>query len=249
MNRADEIKRIKDKLKKLMAKEESARELGNQAEADAFASKINQLLIDYELEVSELQGERHVYGIGEEIISTLDLTVRNESDWVRRLYSACAPTNFCQVLFHGKDIYRVILIGDETNREFVHYMVAQLVNKLRHLARSDFSAYKKSGGHDKRNTYIRAFLKGACISIRQRLAEDMQARERANNQVHGLVLAKDKALSDYMGEKYPRVGFAKMRSGSSADGYHNGKAAGRKVSINDGLNKGNRGHGGQKLIG
>lgn len=261
----DKLEEIKDKLRKLIAKEESARELGNQQEAEAFASKVQQLLLQYELDLGdiknqsaesiEIKEERFtVYkqskialemlfapGLG---YGTLDLTIKNESNWIRDLYNVIAMTNFCKILVHGSDPYVVVLIGNDMNREFVHFMVLQLVSKMRNLARKSFSNYE---GLDKRNTFIRSFLKGCIEGIRTRLMLDRLAADRNQPQVHALIVQKDRMVQNFLQEKYGNtLGRGKQsRQSSSRDGFNRGLETGRTIDTKVEI----RGQGGTKLLG
>lgn len=238
------IEAIKDKLRKLIAKEASAREIGNLAEAEAFASKIQELMIDYELEMDDIMGGAHrrIYSVGEEVFDTEPLTQRHESNWVAILYCTCGPIAFTKAVYYSemneKVPMKVKIFGDATNREMLHYIVAQLSVKLRALSRKSFADYKKAGGTDKRNTYVRSFLKGANIGIRQKLREDKEKAAQANNQVQGLILNKDASIQKYLNDHGYRFTSLSMKLGSSGSGYGAGVSAGRSIDINKGVGNG-----------
>ena len=235
---------IKLMLSKLMAKEESARKLGHLHEAEAFASKIQQLLLAYELSMDDIQrNQAESTVVADEYFDTGKLTNRHESNWVAYLYAALAKPNFCKVIFNRENQYGIFIVGTEMNREFLHYTAAQLIVKLRELSRKSFSEYE---GPDKRNTYIRAFLKGATEGIKLRLWADRQQDIQKNDNVAALVVQKDRALNHYIDQKFGRLGTAKKRMGSSNDGFRQGVDAGKGVSINKGIS---RGAGGTKLLG
>lgn len=239
---------IKAKLSKLIAKEESARELGNQAEAEAFAQKIQAMLLEYELSMDEFRDKQGnvVDDVNKEKVELGDLLGSHEGTWIYRLYSACSPTNFCDCIHPFKYEYEYLtLIGTQLNREFVHYMVNQLISKLRELARRSFKDY---GGTDKRNTYIRSFLAGAVKGIRERLEAEREKAKANSEQVYGLVLAKDAALKTYMESEYPpgSLGKKAQRVPQSVAGFVEGLLHGRSVGINKGVN--GKGMGGTKLL-
>lgn len=244
-----QLDKIKDKLRKLIAKQESAEKLGNLAEAEAFASKISELMMEYQIELHELQTESaQNIDIDHTIFFTSDLTARNESDWIRRLYNACAIGANCKVLYHKGNLYTITIVGDEMSIETLHFMVAQLSVKLRTLARSTYTIYKKEGKtFDKRNTFIRSFLKGAPFGIKEQL-ESQRENYRKQEQTAGIVLASDARLNDYVSNHF-RVGVAKMRNGSSRSGLNAGFEAGRNIDINKGVGSSARGAGGTKLLG
>lgn len=232
------LEQIKEKLRKLIAMEASAREIGNQAEAEAFAAKIQQLMIEYELEMDDLAGgaSQRVHNVGQEWFDTTPLTGSHESNWVAILYCYCGKSSFCKVvlspIFNEKAPMRVTIYGDATNRELLHYMIAQLVVKLKELARSSF---KKYDGPDKRNTYFRSFYRGACVGVRDKLLAEMKKEEDARPQVHGLVLNKMGAVQKYLNDNGITFGKASMTKTSSSSGYTDGYSSGRSVTINKGV--------------
>ena len=235
---------IKEKLKKLIAKEESARKLGNQAEAEAFAAKIQELLMQYELDINELKAHTaETTTVNQEWFDVSGLTGRNESDWVRHLYGACKRANFCEVIFDANSQYHIYIVGTAMNRELLHFMCAQLVVKLRTLARDSFKKYE---GPDKRNTYIRSFLKGACNGIRTKLNLDRYAQQQAHENIAALVIQKDRAVNNFVEQNFGRLGTHKPRVPGSAGGYAEGFERGKNVDIHKGVN---RGAGGTLLLG
>lgn len=257
-----DLDEIKLKLSKLIAKEESARELGNQAEAEAFASKVQELLLQYELDLGDIRSREaesivireerftvynksktSLYALVDPTIKILDLTVKNESSWVKYLYSTLAETNFCRTLGMRDDPYAVVLIGTDMNREFVHFMVLELVSKIRKLARKSYSEYH---GRDKRNTFIRSFYQGCVDGIRRKLQLERVRKDQNSNQIHALVIQKDKMLNDFIEQEYGNsiVNAKAKRRSISQDGYFKGVQAGSTIDHKTEL----RGNGGTKLL-
>lgn len=243
-----DLAEIKAKIAKLISKEESSRQLGNLAEAEAFAAKIQELLLQYELSMEDFKkANTETTDVNKEKVDITHLMSSHEGTWIYKLYAACSPTNFCHVIMPYKWDYNYLtLIGTEINREFVHYMVNQLVSKIRQLSRNSFKEYK---GPDKRNTYIRSFLIGAVAGIRERLNKDREEARKNTPQVNGLVLVKEANIAQFIKEHYPpgTLTKASVTSSSSAAGYSNGLEAGRGVSINKGVGA-SRGMGGTKLL-
>lgn len=239
------LEQIKDKLRKLIAKEASARDIGNLAEAEAFAAKIQQLMIEYELEMDDLAGgaSQRVYNVGQERFDTSSLTGSHESNWVAILYCYCGKSSFCKVVLSPmrgeKAPLWITIYGDPTNRELLHFMVAQLVVKLKEVARIAFKKYKEyDDGQDKRNTYFRGFYRGACVGVRDKLTAELKKEEDARPQVHGLVLNKMAAVQKYLEDNGIRFGRAGQTRTSSSSGYQDGYSAGRSVNINKGVKGG-----------
>ena len=229
----EQLTKIKDKLRKLMNHEESARKIGNIDEANVFASKISNLLLEYQIEVHEMESHSlgKAEGVGEERVDTDELATRHESNWVVHLYHQIALNNFCKVIITNKQKGTIMLCGEPMNREVVHYIVAQLVNKFRYLAREEFKRYN---GLEKRNTYIRGFLRGAAAGVGQKMREERLKNEQAQQQ-QGIVLAQKGKLDTWVDNNYSRLGHTKSRHGKGSDGRSSGVIAGRNVNINKGV--------------
>jgi hypothetical protein len=241
----EHLDKIKEKLAKMLAKEESAREIGNQAEAEAFAAKIQQMLMEYELSMDDLKKKSaESVHIDRERLDTASLTGPHESNWVVYLYHACCKTNFCSVLVRSASSTEISIIGTDMNREFLHFMVHQLVPRVRQLAKKSWSEYD---GPEKRNTYIRGFLRGCCKGIQSKLALDLMGQQRAAEQVNALVVQKDRAVQMWIQQNIGRTGTIRARGMSGRGGYENGMEAGRNININKGIS-GNKGMGGQNLL-
>lgn len=241
---ADNLDSIKEKLKKLIAKEASAREIGNIHEAEAFAQHIQKLLMEYELEMDEVKGHNKAEQMGDEMYDTSALTLRNESDWVALLYIACGPSAFCRAMLLPSKYSKnstfgemIAIFGAETNRELLHYMVAQLVVKCRNAARISFSKYD---GDSKRNTYIRSFLKGCAAGIHEKLREQREHAKTNQPGVYGLVINRDASMMVYLKKwlsdhRFKMGKSGKNTMGSSPDGYAEGFVTGKETEINKGV--------------
>jgi hypothetical protein len=241
----EHLDRIKEKLAKMMAKEESARELGNQAEAEAFAAKIQDMLLQYELDLGDIKrNTAESIAVDKEMFDTETLTNPHESNWVVHLYNACSRANFCKILVRNATGTNITIIGTDMNREFLHFMVHQLVPKIRHLAKGSWLAY---GGPEKRNTFIRGFLKGCCRGIATKLNLDLFAQQKNQEQVNALVVQKDRAVQQWMDTHIGRVRSVGMNTGSGRHGYDQGVEAGKNININKGVGQG-RGMGGTRLL-
>ena len=86
-------------------------------------------------------------------------------------------------------------------------------------------------------------MKGAAAGVTAKLREEHLAANQ-HQQVHGIILAKDTKLANWMEKEFPNLGRARAgRRGKGADGGYAGNEAGRNVSINKGVG-GNSGSGG-----
>jgi hypothetical protein len=222
---ARSIEEIKEVLRGLIRKEESARELKNLEEAEVFASKIQDLMLKYQIEINELvQSNQKVYQIIKKWINTDELTNRHESNWVVHLFAACATSAGCQIFTVQNNQMEVAAFGDETDVEALEFMVASLTTRLRMISRESYKLYK---GPSKKNTYIRSFLKGACTGIHLRLKAEMNRQA----QQYGLVLNKQARINEFIKESNTRVGPAKKsKAPGSNDGFRHGVTAGQNLN-------------------
>ena len=88
---------IKDKIAKILAKAESAKEIGNANEAATFSAKVNELLTKYNLEKADLKFEEEDTIIAD---TGNGLTISKKMGrWTSRLLGVLCKYNYC------KDIY------------------------------------------------------------------------------------------------------------------------------------------------
>jgi hypothetical protein len=236
-----------DKIRKLLEKSESAKSMGSQAEAEAFASKAQQLMFDYQIEAEELRkasnGKFKMKGI---ILNSEALTNRHESDWVDRLIRALAKGNLCiavgmtygapQVYDNPND-YRegdIWIGGQPENIEMTQYMLDQLLSRARIMAKESF---KKYPGPEKRNTYIRGFLRGFSIGIHEKLQANLSLyREDSSNPAALMIVNNNQAVQLFTKSKFPNlVSAARGSSLKGAGGLEQGKTAGRNTTVNRGI--------------
>lgn len=107
--------KIIEKLKKLIAHEESARAIGNPAEAAAFAERIQQLLNKHNLSMSEVE----LYRAEKSSVSIEPVQegISNIEEWQRALLANLARINGCYALEHRAGFQCVV--GRRRDREIV----------------------------------------------------------------------------------------------------------------------------------
>jgi hypothetical protein len=230
-----QLDKIKDKLKKLQAKEKSLFDIGNEEEAASFAAKIQELLLEYQLSFEDLENtQAQSIEIIEVRINTDLLTVGNEGEWVAKLFNSIANSNSCMVIiqktYNGNYI---LLIGHELNVEAVKYIVEELIPKIRNAGRFIFNKiYKPQGGREKRNTFIRGFLQGCIYTIGKRLWDNYTRLEYENIKGYELVLNKQTNVENWVRQKYPHLKISKGRSLKGNAGVSHGVEVGKTIGIN-----------------
>ena len=146
--------KIIDKIKKLAAKAESAKEIGNIEEAAAFSAKVNEMLTQYNLDMAEL-GTESEEEIGDEKFFDMNLNYR----WKIDLLTVLCEYNYCECFFtrHVKGYkatrsgykttyereHSSTIIGKPENVEVVRYLHSMLVSQFQTMAGNAWGAYLK----------------------------------------------------------------------------------------------------------
>ena len=141
---------IINKIQKLIAKAESAQDIGNIDEAAAFSAKVNELLIKYNLEKADIKSNEDP-DINHKLFKDLDITSR-QGGWTINLLTTICEYNLCEAIYHREYkmnaarkrkiiITGVSIIGTPENIEIVKYLYSMLSGQFRRLASPVFSDY------------------------------------------------------------------------------------------------------------
>jgi hypothetical protein len=228
-----------DKLQKLIAHEKSAREIGNIAEAQAFAAKIANLLSEHNLNMSdvEVKEQERSEPIG---IETVDLFQRaTRVKWIEWLGVAIAETCFCRTLVVGS---KQLFVGRTSDRQAAAQMFRYLANAGMALADREtleaakrnpvesfdrFSAARKAVWTQK---FRKSYLLGFATAIYTRLKKE---REDLKQQSGGcaLIVRKDTAVVQFMATIKTHKGGKLRTKADHEDGYARGFAAGSGIGL------------------
>jgi hypothetical protein len=253
--------KVAAKVAKLLEKARSTEDLGNAEEAATFAAKADELLIKFELGLSEVE-----YAAIEESdpmgTSTVDfrradaeelpnpqwkhaprLHTNQRREWQEDLCVAVAKAFFCKILVQPGTT-NVILVGRESHRQMAEYVMINLVRQcLRHGERAYWEAVyavrRKDADAPATDGFKAAFNAGFTSAVSRRLAEQRaadlkQAREQGSDGKALIRLDNAwKAVERFFEEKVPhKTGTALNGSWSSnSAGHAAGAAAGSQASI------------------
>jgi len=266
--RVDHRQKIINKLVKLQKSKESESAIGNAEAAEAFAAMINKMLIENELQPSdivyartndndpvvEIQANLTHYGIRSQ-------KIRNA--WQETLAQGVAKAHLCQILVnaHSNNIWFVGTRSHATVAEYVYGTMVPLVDKMSKKAEVDY--WKETGcgrGRDNQAKGYRSAWIGAFITrIWQRFEE---ARKQAIDEAREQGTSSETALVRLDGalikvRKYIEDKFVTSRRAARAlnalsvrvTAHEAGRAAGRAAA--DSIVLGRRGITGNrvKLIG
>jgi hypothetical protein len=229
------------KIEALIAKAESARELGNMAEAETFAVKAQELLIKYKIDEDLIQGrkqERDKPKIGKAIVNIVALQKSHEGQWIQRLLPVIARNNFCILVFHD-NARSGIIYGEDAYLNLVLNISLSLIEQIRRAAKAQMKTvdYIKN-----RLAWKRAFYEGAVVGISMQLRERMQAAQVSNPTTLPMILDRTKQqLDNHLFEQYGgRLGKKSFSGGSrtNEDAQTRGFQTGKNMSIGSGINLG-----------
>ena len=237
---------VVETLQKLIAHEASARKCGSLAEAEAFASKIQNLLITHKLTMSEVEiaAQERDEPIQQEPFYPSDLggRFRNRSrmqGWMGGLASAIARNFFCRC-FETIGKNRLIFVGRATDRSIAVATYRYLANLGMGLCDAECAKIWADAKASDRPLpspapWKRSFLLGYAAGIAKRMKadrEEIEAQNAANVNAIFHVRKAEADLDHYVRDTIaPRKGRA-ARPGSYADAAWLGYARGSAVSLN-----------------
>lgn len=133
---------ILTKVKNLLAKAESLKKINSVLEAELFLTKANELMLEYNIEQSELADKKHEGIIEVEGIPYGE--VPSEGKWERDLMSKLCFYNFCTYYYIGGEDFvsakkynykvKLVIVGKQANVEVIEYLFIQLRERFRAIA-------------------------------------------------------------------------------------------------------------------
>lgn len=134
-----------DKLGKLKRHAESAKQIGNEAEAQAFAEMFQRLVLANKIDVSEIDFEEQEREepVGSHYIDYkkhgVDLK-RRRIDWLQNLGAVVAEAHFCRILVHPGSS-RITLVGRKSDCEVAEYVLVTLQRAAEKMAKRAYYKY------------------------------------------------------------------------------------------------------------
>jgi hypothetical protein len=175
--------KLLDKLKAIKLKAEGAAAIGSEAEAQSFAEKLQSLLLEHDLSMSDIEFERmEEEPIDQHYIVLQDHGLKakkTRTAWMERLASMIARANFCRIIVVS-GTSNFWLVGRREHRAVAEYMIITLTRAVIDISKKEhtkyvWEVYKKtrstSGARGFKDSFITAFL--------YRLFERIEARKAA----------------------------------------------------------------------
>jgi len=221
---------------KLKAHEQSARSIGNQAEAEAFAAKVTELLTAHKLTMTEVeyQSQEKSNPLGR------TNTHRNGGSAVPqssiRLAQGIANHTFCKVLLVS-GVNQVIFIGREVDRMAATELFQTLEKASWSIARKEWRQHYPG---EKFHTgpfaiqWAKSFLTGFSVGVATRLSNQFaDQKAQASSEATGLMLREAFALQEYIDNTMKvKPGSGRKDVGTNSDAYYRGKEHGMNANVN-----------------
>jgi len=256
----DRKESLMEKIQKLFNQAESEGRIGNQAAAETFAAKANQLLIDHNLSKGEVNGfeaseKDPIMQTSEEDRIAYGLS-KSDGTWEEDLIGVLCRHNMCGLVYQTWQRTATI-IGKAENIEVVKYMYSVLRRIIKDMSGPAYSTYAKAikdkypGYGQKeleraraisyRMPWIRSYLKGAVQGVRNKLYSDQQAAEpKTRERVDALMVISSNDIEKFKKETYGKLGTRGSFSPSQASGYNQGRRDGQGISVARGVSSGQR---------
>lgn len=217
---------IIQRIKKLKAHAESAEKLGSLEEAQAFASKMKELLDEYNISMIEVDTASEADNdILKDFVYTESISYKHHisSRWRLDLINVLTRHNYCRYTYNDH-LKTFRIYGGFQNVDVVIWMYHYLSIGLIRLAREAWKEVDPDLGYTKHN-FIIQYLVGACVGLGQKFETE---RASASANVLAVIKYNAAALDKYKEERIGKLGKGKARRETnwgvaSGMGYEAGK--------------------------
>ena len=180
---------ILEKLAKIKRHADSAKAIGSDAEAEAFASLLQRMLIEHKLEMTDLEFEEmeRTEEVEKHYIDYSqypDIKMRKTRvEWIERLAIIVARAHFCRTLVHDRSS-RVTLVGRKSDAAVAEYMIITLQRLLERMSDKKAYYYRLECNRSKvpvvpgyRETYLTSFI----VRLSERYEEERRRSESSGS--------------------------------------------------------------------
>lgn len=224
------MENILAKIKKLFSHQKSAEKLGSIHEAEAFAAKIQKLLIQYNLSLKDISFEERKENITQ---SNFSCKIPSVSDTLGySVFYPIAKWNLCRVYAFDKDGKNALIIGTSENIEICK-MIYEVVLEI--FLREGKRKYKIGVREQGLDTYLREFLRGCAKGLDLKFKSEREEIEKKEIGTSALVIVNDKAVVDYVQTKF-KMAKSRSQTYKRNDAFYDGVQTGRNVELNKKVN-------------
>tara|TARA_R110000824_G_scaffold53732_2_gene148494 strand:- start:7779 stop:8540 length:762 start_codon:yes stop_codon:yes gene_type:complete len=232
--------KLLDKLAKIQAHAESAKKIGSEAEAEAFAAMLQQLMLKHKIAMSEVQfadldKDEPIHQHYMDYKAGGIPPKKARSMWQERLASIVARAHFCRILVTART-NRIILVGRESDcvvAEYTFMVLARAITKLSNKSYDQFYYQCEKKGETYLSAgYKRSFIDAFVDRLGNRFNEEKEQAEATSSTALVRVETANKAIEDYMDDKYSRIANKLSRNTRfNRNGATHGRAAADNVNL------------------
>ena len=172
--------KILDKIKKLLALQKSAEDIGSLEEAQNAAAQISKLVLKYNIDMADIREDNEEDRIGVMRMALHEILPYNKTHgrWLHSLYHVVAKFNFCKTLSYNTQpgLCIIEIWGEEHNVAIALDITFNYATQIISLEKIRWEEYKDAG--DKRNSFRRAYYAGACDGLARALRNARYEEER-----------------------------------------------------------------------
>lgn len=226
-----------DKLRKIHAHARSAKEIGNEAEAQAFATMLQTLLAKHKLDASQIEWEEQ---LNEELVRRIANPMQGSyAAWELELANTVAKASCCRAFFNANGrkkvtarVQGVCFYGTKTDTEGAQAAFMYLQEAAKHLAEREYVTYfykcKEEGDVRRARGYKAAWLLGFVT----RLAERYRQNDLAiKSSVAGTAIIRISQALARVNEFKAKVVVVDGPSIDNEQGYRDGQKAAARVRL------------------
>jgi hypothetical protein len=231
---------ILDKIKKLHNKAEGAKAIGSEAEAQAFANKVRELMEQHKLSMTDIQfeEERKSAPVAKHWIKWEEhegmKTKLRKCEWQISLAQIIAKSNSCKILI-AMNSNQICLVGTESNRQIAEYVIVTMIRAAEKIAEKEYVTYfykcRDEGDVTRARGFKQSFLDGFITRIIERYKE--RECEQENQMSTALVRVKTelKDAADYIQNLGTKSVALKQKTGNNQAGYERGQHVAGRVNL------------------
>lgn len=240
------MQQIIDKIQKLHAMEYSAREIGSIKEAEAFATKVQQLLRRHKLDITEIQNINRTDDVPNILTETFSWSAvegltdqQRKTWWHGTLASTVAEYLTCYVYYSNRTPHNsdLCIVGPRDNLVVFRYMLvnitAFMLSDLETNYRKAYYTHKKDGNTRAmkgwRASYIAAFID--TISNRLQCERARMDQRDVNTRAMVQIDKEEAALRAHKDKSRLGKCVFTTSQGFNVHGHASGRSAGQRASL------------------
>lgn len=207
----------------------------NEHEAKLALEKAQEMLFSHNLTMAQVEASPDFTNNDSDNITKEYVRVAEYhqlKEWKFSLAGAIDKYFFCQALVGG---HMVTFIGRKSDVDIVVEVYKWIMEQAERLAAEGFETYKQTPEykrypiHGKR--WKASYLEGLASGIRSILGKQWRELRDASEQSKALVVVRGEEVSNWVKEKYPKLGTHNNDYGAHSGAYMNGHRDASKVQI------------------